>query len=124
MWVLDWLCLQCCLPTEDYSFSFPEKIIQHRFVMRGDHPCSQVLVQWAYMPVELATWEDVLELQNQFPHATVWGQSAFPARRNVSSEHVDGVATGPTRTSNQVKKHNKRNFGPSWVNGLDSGERV
>jgi hypothetical protein len=48
----------------------------------------------------------------------------FPMDSVVSSEHVDDVATGPTRTSNRVKKHSTRNFGPSWVNGLDSGERV
>jgi hypothetical protein len=35
-----------------------------------------VLVQWSFMPEELATWEDVENLRQQFPDAAVWGHPA------------------------------------------------
>uniref|UniRef100_A0A0A9B830 Uncharacterized protein n=1 Tax=Arundo donax TaxID=35708 RepID=A0A0A9B830_ARUDO len=27
------------------------------------------------MPAELATWEDLVHLRHQFPHAPAWGQA-------------------------------------------------
>jgi hypothetical protein len=72
------------LPTTNYSFSVPETILQRRTVMHGVNPGAQILVKWTHMPEELATWEDVEDLLQQFPRAAVWGQPALLGGRNVS----------------------------------------
>lgn len=64
------------LPTDQFHFSVPIKILQHRTVMKGLQACAQVLVQWSHMSPELATWEDIQDLRQQFPYAPVWGQTA------------------------------------------------
>lgn len=64
------------LPNEQFQFSVPVKILQRRTVARGGQSSEQILVQWSHMPVELATWEFAQDLQQQFPHAAVWGQPA------------------------------------------------
>jgi hypothetical protein len=58
--------------------------LQHRSSVRGLNSCPQVLVQWSAMPEELATWENVQDLQQQFPNAAVWGHPAGLAGGNVS----------------------------------------
>jgi hypothetical protein len=51
------------LPTEDYQFCIPDKILQRHTVTHGTTLCAQVLIQWSHMPPVLATWEDEQALQ-------------------------------------------------------------
>jgi hypothetical protein len=94
------------LPTGDFAFSVPEMILQHRTVARGTTACAQILVKWTHMPAELATWEDVAELRQQFPRAAVWGQPAFKEGGNV----------GLHQETKRPRKKSVKVFGPNWVN--------
>jgi hypothetical protein len=119
------------LPNEQFQFSVPVKILQRRTVARGGQSSEQILVQWSHMPVELATWEFTQDLQQQFPHAAVWGQPADLAGGNVSEaeEAVIGAANdkeglaatagdGPCRAK-RLRKRNPKVFGPAWVNSTE-----
>lgn len=64
------------LPTDKYMLSVPETILQRHTVLRGTKSCEQVLVRWSFMPDVLATWEDAIDLKQQFSEAAVWGQPA------------------------------------------------
>lgn len=94
------------LPTGDFAFNVPEMILQHRTVARGTTACAQILVKWTHMPAELATWEDVAELRQQFPRAAVWGQPPFKEGGNV----------GLHQETKRPRKKSVKVFGPNWVN--------
>jgi hypothetical protein len=96
------------LPTTNYSFSVPEAILQRRTVMHGVNPCAQILVKWTHMPKELATWEDVEDLRQQFPRAAVWGQPAFLGGRNVSHISESGENGEPGKVSGGLRQDSKR----------------
>ena len=38
---------------------------------------TEVLIQWHTMKPKDATWEPLLQIQQQFPHLKLWGQSFF-----------------------------------------------
>lgn len=119
------------LPSDQYRFSVPVKILQHRSSVRGLNSCPQVLVQWSAMPEELATWENVQDLQQQFPNAAVWGHPACLVGGNVSiteekdndsQQEGDDQRAGPTTVpvgppyAKRVRKRNAKVYGPAWVN--------
>lgn len=95
------------LPEDTFQWSIPEKILQCRSVARGAHQVSQVLVKWSHIPESLATWEDKVALQQQFPEAAVWGQ---PARQGGDVSTADGP-----RSFGRPRKPNARVSGPEWV---------
>lgn len=65
------------LPPEfDYP-RIPEAILQRRGIMRDNSQVQQVLIKWSNWPKEMATWEDFLPLQQQFPFAPAWGQAGL-----------------------------------------------
>lgn len=61
------------LDTEDLS---PTEILDRCLVKKGNAALLQVLVRWATLPVEFATWEDYTALQKRFSQAAAWGQAA------------------------------------------------
>lgn len=61
------------LPAAAAASPVPEDILGHRVVQRGGTSASQVRVRWTDQPLELATWENVTELQHHFPDAPAWG---------------------------------------------------
>jgi hypothetical protein len=73
------------LPPPDAQYAVPLRVLQRRFRRQGVASIPQALIQWSDQPESLATWEDLEELQQRFPHAPAWGQAAFQGRGIVSS---------------------------------------
>ncbi|KAM0065899.1 putative nucleotidyltransferase, Ribonuclease H [Helianthus debilis subsp. tardiflorus] len=69
----------------------PQAICQKRSVLRGSQHVSQSLVQWDGLPPEDATWEDDLQLTQQFPN--------FPLEDKVGL-NGGGIVIGPTNQPN------------------------
>ena len=106
----------------------PELILQRRSVTHDSKSIQQVLVKWSSWPSSLATWEDLISLQQRFPRAPAWGQAASQGRGNVStlSSESDQVAEDQTRelrSSKRPKKVNPRVSDPDWVHVLARTER-
>jgi hypothetical protein len=59
------------------------------------------LIQWSEQPDPLATWEDITELQQRFPHAAAWGQAAFQEGGSVSDP--PGVLTNRAQDGEEVQ---------------------
>jgi hypothetical protein len=87
----------------------PDKILQHRMISKGLCPVQQVLVQWSGWPLELATGEDAVMLQQMYPFALAWGQATSQVRGNVSSAQE---AAGVSRP--RIRKPNPMVSGPDW----------
>jgi hypothetical protein len=103
----------------------PFKILQRRW-STGSNPTEQVLVQWSHLPIELATWEPLVQLQQQFPRAPVWGQPGSKEGGIVSSQtqpEEGGAAQGASEAQSQSaprktrdRKPNPHYVGPVWHN--------
>jgi hypothetical protein len=50
-----------------------EAVLGSRMIKHGDTEVTQVLVKWSHMDSKLATWDNLEDLQQQFPHAPGWG---------------------------------------------------
>jgi hypothetical protein len=61
-------------PEPDIQWSFPVAILQRRTLTNGASSKTQGLIRWSNLPDSLATWEDLVPLQQAFPRAPVWGQ--------------------------------------------------
>lgn len=46
----------------------PTKILARRLVKRGNAAATELLLQWAHLPDDEATWEDSEFVQRRFPH--------------------------------------------------------
>lgn len=92
------------LPPEFDCPRVPEAVLQRRGIMRDNTKVQQVLIKWSNWPKEMATWEDILPLQQQFPCAPAWGQAGSEEEGNV----------GPSLPS-RPKKPNVRLAGNEWI---------
>ena len=63
-------------------------ILQRRFHRRGNASVPQGLIQWSDQPDALATWEDLEELKQRFPHAPAWGQAGFQGAGECLAMHL------------------------------------
>ena len=111
------------LPPSSVRWSIPEKILQHRTIIKGS-PVRQGLVKWSQLPSSLSTWEDLDYLRQQFPRAAVWGHPGAqeggdvriptlgpaPAKQQVSSASAEagGSMKRPKIKSTKV-------FRQEWV---------
>jgi hypothetical protein len=75
----------------------PAAILQRRLVKKGHAAMPQVLIQWAHLPSDAATWEDYYVLKHKYPNAALWddeavgalaqgGSSVTPATNQVAIE--------------------------------------
>jgi hypothetical protein len=80
-------------------------------ITRGVHPIQQVLVQWSNWPLELASWEDAIALQQLYPFAPAWGQAAFQRWGNVSTSASQGVKVA---AQPRDRRPNPRVVGLEW----------
>ena len=109
------------LPSDLQTFQVPLRILQRRW-SSGDHSMEQGLIQWSHTPRELATWEPLVTLRQQFPRAPAWGHAGSQGPGNINSAGPvasEGAAAG-TRPSpvrpKRLMKPSARVIGPSWVN--------
>jgi len=70
------------------------------------------------MSAELATWEDLEALRQQFPGAPVWGQPGSPSgggdvNAPISNDTED-TGDGPRR-GHRHRKPSSKVTGPQWV---------
>ena len=65
------------LPSPDTDHQIPVQILQRRMIQCGREAIAQVLIQWSDSTPELATWEDLISLQQQFPRASARGQAVL-----------------------------------------------
>jgi hypothetical protein len=70
------------------AYQIPVKVLQRRWT-NGLHPAEQGLVQWSHMPPELATWEPLVALHQQFPRAPAWSHAGSEEWANVSYRLTD-----------------------------------
>lgn len=63
------------LPAPDAMFKVPAQVLRRRVRQRGNRSFTQVLVQWSGEMASDATWEDLEQLRQSFPHAPAWGQA-------------------------------------------------
>jgi hypothetical protein len=50
----------------------PVAILDRRLVRKGNSSSPQVLIQWAHVPPDCATWEDYYVLKQRYPAASLW----------------------------------------------------
>ena len=103
------------LPNPDDQFQILEQILDQRVVRRGSGSLVQVLVKWSATPIDMATWEDKVTLQQKFPRAPAWGQ-AVSKEGGIVSEPVVGqkLADEACRPRRQPRLP-ARLAGPEWA---------
>lgn len=72
------------LPISDSLFQVPVRVLQKRVPQQGHQTVVQVLVQWSGSSEEMATWEDLETLRQQFPRASAWDKQNFK-RKGMST---------------------------------------
>lgn len=72
------------LPAPDAMFKVPAQVLHRRVRQRGNRSFTQVLVQWSSEMASDATWENLEQLRQSFPHAPAWGQAGFEGEGIVS----------------------------------------
>ena len=70
------------LPSDFAPLQVPVRVLQRRW-SAGDRSVEQGLIQWSHMPPELATWEPIVTLHQQFPRAPTWGHAGSEEQGNV-----------------------------------------
>lgn len=76
------------LPTtgpEGMIMTHPVAALGKRMIKRNNGAVVQILVQWANLPEEAATWEDFHHITKQFPTFDPWGQGSAGEEGNVMS---------------------------------------
>jgi ribosomal protein L21E len=112
------------LPSNLQAFQVPVRVLQRRW-SAGDRAGEQGLIQWSHSSPELATWESLDTLRQQFPRAPAWGHAGSEAPGIVSSaspipEDDEAQVTGsppgsPPRRPKRDRRPYTRVVGPAWV---------
>jgi Chromo (CHRromatin Organisation MOdifier) domain len=63
-------------------------VLDRRLVQKGNEPCTQILIRWSNLPDSDATWEDYLQIRQQFPFFKVEDNLDFE-RRGMSAMVTD-----------------------------------
>lgn len=107
------------IPSLPHEFDwprFPESVLQHREVLKGDNQVKQVLIKWSGWPKEMATWEDFISVKHQFPFVPAWGQAGFQGVGNVTSSNgPPSVKPMKRQPSARLKKPSAIISGEEWV---------
>jgi hypothetical protein len=75
----------------------PVSILQRRLVKKGNTATPQVLIRWAHVPDDCATWEDYYVLKNRYPDATLWDEE-----QDQESSQGEASVTPTTTTGSSV----------------------
>lgn len=96
----------------------PVRVLQRRIRQQGLRTIVQVLVQWSGAPEEMATWEDLEAIKQQFPRSPAWGQAGFQAGGIVSNLPDDRDCSTPGGIEEEKLKRPKRiSRKPGWLSG-------
>jgi hypothetical protein len=76
----------------------PAAILQRCLVRKGNAAVPQVLIQWAHLPTEEATWEDYHVVKNKYPDAAIWEAEA----EEVLAQGRDSVTPATAMVDNQL----------------------
>lgn len=68
----------------------PVAALGKRLVKKNNAAEVEILVQWANLPVEEATWESYHHMKKQFPHFDTWGQGSVQGGSTVMVQEVKG----------------------------------
>ena len=99
----------------------PVKILGHRWRHTPTGRREQLQVQWPPDSSMDTTWEDRIELQQQFPELLAWGQANSQGTGDVSTSTTEGGKTGEMGlTLRRVRpkrliQPNRRHLGPDWT---------
>lgn len=113
-------------PSEEAQQELPEpevdrvldRVLRHRLHRAGSASGTQVLVQWSGSSPANDTWEDLIELQNRFPHARVWGQVGVEEVGNITEQ--EGAPDGEQedvccRQGDRISRPMDRYPASDWV---------
>jgi transposase InsO family protein len=105
-------------PTDIELPRVPIAILQRRQAPTTAGMGEQVLVQWSGWPPELATWEFLETVRQQYPRAPAWGQAGSQAPGTVSTATTAGPTDakdkGPRR-SGRSRRPNTMVVGKEWA---------
>jgi hypothetical protein len=92
-----------------HDLQIPMQVLQEHHALRGGSMVHRALIVWSHLPSDLATWEDVVCLLQEFPAAPAWGQAGFQGGGNVTT-----VVTSPIEEpSNEGPRRGSRLRRPS-----------
>lgn len=101
------------LPSPLARMQVPVRFLQRRLINRNNRTVAQALVQWSGLTEELATWEDIEVLKQNFPRASAWGQAVSEDR---------GIVNNTTRPNSVTQEDNgpglrprRTRRAPAWL---------
>lgn len=80
-------------PNLSTATPIPVSILQRRLVRKGNSAAPQILVKWAHLPEEMATWEDYYVLKQKYPAAPIWDEDGRNADQGEASSHGGATVT-------------------------------
>lgn len=101
------------LPDITEGLQVTEAILQRRLHQHGSETVTQVLIKWSGIDTDLATWEYVEALQQHFPLAPAWGQSA--TKGGGVTDPVPHPRDGQPIRSEGARPRSMRVSSPEWA---------
>lgn len=115
------------LPSADAMLQVPVQVLQRRIRQHGLRTVIQVLVQWSGCTEEMATWEDLDSLRQQFPRASAWGQADIQGGRIVNDPAPSSVIDNQQGAKEDGRAESLRprriTRPPGWLAGHDLGRK-
>jgi hypothetical protein len=110
------------LPSSTVVFQVPVRVLQQRVRQQGHRTVVQVLVQWSGASEDMATWEDLDSLKQQFPRSAAWGQAAFQDGGIVNDQAPPPSYSNKTEDNEQAQhRPSRRKHQPAWLTGHELG---
>jgi hypothetical protein len=81
----------------------PVEILQRWLVRKGNSATPQVLIRWAHVPDECATWEDYYVLKNRYPDAALWDEDQAGASSHGEASVTPTPRAGSALVDNEVQ---------------------
>jgi len=75
------------LPTDPMQQVSPIAVVDQRVICTGTSPIHQLRIRWSELSSSMSTWEEIIDVQRQFPDAPAWGQADFRGGSNVRAHH-------------------------------------
>jgi hypothetical protein len=90
----------------------PTAILQRRLVRKGNAAVPQVLIQWAHLPADQATWEDYYFVKAKYPHASLWEEEAEGVQPQGGSSVTPAIQLVDIESPGQQEVGQARSTGP------------